>query len=193
MKPWSDTVSFSKPLRAIRPKNAAAAGDLDLQEALRAEYERGRRDAEKDLGEQMLTQRAEVHELVGGVLNSLRDSVPKIMRDTENSLIALALSVAQKIVIDMPISAQMVEGAVRDALGEIEGTAEFTVRLHPADLELLQKSQSPLLDNKDNANEFRFLSSPDVSRGGCLVQTHFGTVDARRETKFDLMQRTLLA
>jgi flagellar assembly protein FliH len=192
MKPWSDTLSFSKPLRGIRPKNAAAAGGLDLQEALRAEYERGRRDAEKDLGEQMLAQRAEVHELIGGVINSLRDSVPQIMRDTENSLVALALSIAQKIVLETPISVQIVESAVRDALTQIEGATQFTVRLHPADLELLQKSQSSLLDNNDGANEFRFLSSPEVSRGGCLVQTRFGTVDARRETKFDLMQRTLL-
>ena len=42
------------------------------------------------------------------------------------------------------------------------------------------------------AQDFRFLASPEVTRGGCLVQTHFGTVDARRETKFDLLKRTLL-
>jgi flagellar assembly protein FliH len=87
----------------------------------------------------------------------------------------------------------MIEGVVRDALAQIEGTAQFTVRLHPADLELLQKSDSPLLGEGDGAKEFRFLSSPEVTRGGCLVQTHFGTVDARRETKFDLLQRTLTA
>jgi flagellar assembly protein FliH len=115
------------------------------------------------------------------------------MRDTESALIALSLSVAQKIVAEIPISTAMVEAAVRDALAQIEGTAQFTVRLHPADLELLQKSGSPLLAAGDGAKEFRFMSSPEVTRGGCLVQTHFGTVDARRETKFDLLQRTMLA
>ena len=128
-----------------------------------------------------------------GVLESLRNSVPQIMRDTESALIALSLSVAQKIVAEIPISTAMVEAAVRDALAQIEGTAQFTVRLHPADLELLQKSGSPLLAAGDGAKEFRFMSSPEVTRGGCLVQTHFGTVDARRETKFDLLQRTMLA
>jgi len=49
------------------------------------------------------------------------------------------------------------------------------------------------LGGGDGAQEFRFLSSPEVTRGGCLVQTQFGTVDARRETKFDLLQRTLTA
>jgi flagellar assembly protein FliH len=130
---------------------------------------------------------------MGGVLDSLRNSVPQILRDTENTLIALALSVAQKLVADTPISAAMVEAVVRDALTQVEGTAQFTVRLHPTDLELLQKTCSPLLASGDGAKEFRFLSSPEVTRGGCLVQTHFGTVDARRETKFDLLKRTMLA
>jgi flagellar biosynthesis/type III secretory pathway protein FliH len=196
MKPWSEKLLFSKPLRDIRPKktNAADAGALAAsEEELRASYERGRHDAEKALTEELLKQRAEVHEMIGGVLKSLRESVPQIVRDTENSLIALALSIAQKLVVELPISAQMVEAVVRDALRQIEGAAQFTVRLHPADLELLQNSQSPLLAASDGAREFHFLSSPEVTRGGCLVQTQFGTVDARRETKLDLLQRTLLA
>src|SRR5712675_978891 len=98
-------------------------------------------------------------------------------------VVSLALEVAQKLVSEMPISVPMVEAAVRDALAQVEGTAKFTVRLHPADLELLQKAQSPVLVAGDPANEFRFLGSPEVTRGGCLVQTQFGTVDARRETK----------
>jgi flagellar assembly protein FliH len=86
----------------------------------------------------------------------------------------------------------MIESAVRDALTHVEDTVQLTIRLHPADLELLQKAGSPVLSS-DTSTEFRFLGSPDVTRGGCLVQTRFGTVDARRETKFDLMKRSLLA
>ena len=145
------------------------------------------------MSQQLFQQRAELHELMRGVLDSLRQAVPQVVRDTENAMIALSLTVAQKLVAGMPISAAMVEAAVRDALTQVEGTAQFTVRLHPADLELLQNSDSPLLAGGDGVKDFRFLCSPEVTRGGCLVQTHFGTVDARRETKFDLLQRTLTA
>ncbi len=194
MKPWSETLTLPKPLRQARLKgDAGADAQMAAEEELRASYERGRRDAEQALSEQLFQQRAEVHELMRGALESLRQAVPQVVRDTENSMIALSLSVAQKLVAGMPISAQLVEQVVRDALAQIEGTAQFTVRLHPADLELLQKSDSPLLAAGDGAKEFRFLSSAEVTRGGCLVQTQFGTVDARRETKFDLLQRTLTA
>ena len=192
MKPWSDTLTLPKPLRHVRLKDET---DTDaraaMDEELRASYERGRREAEQALSQQLVQQRAEVHEMMSGVLNSLRQAVPQIVRETENAMIALSLSVAQKLVGGLPISAAMVEEVVRDALAQIEGTAQFTVRLHPDDLALLQKSGSPLLAEGDGATEFRFLSSTEVTRGGCLVNTQFGTVDARRETKFELLQKTL--
>jgi flagellar biosynthesis/type III secretory pathway protein FliH len=194
MKPWSETLTLPKPLRHARLYGDEAGADARAAaEEVRASYERGRREAEQALSQQLFQQRTEIHELMRGVVDSLRQAVPQIVRDTENTMIALSLSVAQKLVAGMPISAAMIEAVVRDALAQVEGTAQFTVRLHPADLELLQKCDSPLLAAGDGAKEFRFLSSPEVTRGGCLVQTHFGTVDARRETKFDLLQRTLRA
>jgi flagellar assembly protein FliH len=197
MKPWSETLTLPKPLRHVRLSGEGEKADADARaaaaEEVRASYERGRHDAEQAMSQQLFQQRSELHELMRGVLDSLRQAVPQTVRETENAMIALSLTVAQKLVAGMPISAAMIEGVVRDALAQVEGTAQFTVRLHPADLELLQKADSPLLAAGDDAKEFRFLSSPEVSRGGCLVQTHFGTVDARRETKFDLLQRTLSA
>ena len=192
MKPWSDTLVLPKPLRHVRLKNEADARAA-ADEELRASYERGRREAEQALSLQLFQQRAEVHEMMSSVLNSLRQAVLQVVRETENAMIALSLSVAQKLVGGLPISAAMVEEVVRDALAQIEGTAQFTVRLHPADLALLQQSGSPLLADSDGAKEFRFLAATEVSRGGCLVQTQFGTVDARRETKIELLQRTLTA
>jgi flagellar assembly protein FliH len=195
MKPVFETITLPKPLREVRlkllPEEACAQAQAAVEQ-LRASYERGRQDAEKALSEQLFQQRSEVHELMGGVLESLRQAVPQIVHDTESTLISLCLSAAQKLVADMPISPALVEAIVREALVQVEGTAQFTVRLHPADLELLRKFDSPLLAAGEGGQEFRFLSSPEVTRGGCMVQTHFGTVDARRETKFDLLQRSLL-
>ncbi len=195
MSSWSETISLPAPLR-----DAFAAGlppglppmDAPLRDSWQAGYERGRIEGEKALSEQLFKQRAELHELLHGALDSLRKAVPQVVRDTEDMMVSLALEVARKLVSDMPISAPMIEAAVRDALAHVESSTQVTVRLHPADLELLQKAGSPLLASAEAPNEFRFLSSVEVSRGGCLVETRFGTVDARRETKFDLLKKSLL-
>jgi flagellar biosynthesis/type III secretory pathway protein FliH len=202
MNSWSETIQLSKPLRDAVALTGGADGagarwaDLPTEEdrrqaELNASYQRGLADGEKALTEKLYQQRAEMHELTRGLLESLRNAVPQVVRDTENSLVSLALTVAQKLVADMPISVEMVEAVVRDALAQMEGTARFTVRLHRDDLELLQKAGSPLLKPGENPTDCRFLPSPDVTRGGCVVETDFGTIDARRETKLDLLQRSL--
>jgi flagellar assembly protein FliH len=197
MNSWSETIPLPKPLRDLRLVSAGPgappAGEDPRQAELQARYQRGLADGEKALAEKLLQQRAELHELVQGLLESLRKAVPQVVRDTENALVSLALAVSQKLVADMPVSAAMVEASVRDALAQVEGTAQFTVRLNRADLELLQKAGSPVLDPGDGSKQFRFLPSPDVTRGGCMVETNFGTIDARRETKFDLLKRSLTA
>jgi flagellar assembly protein FliH len=196
MKSWSEKIQLSAPLRDARlvgPAPVMMPSDPASQDQWHASFELGRIEGEKALSEQLLKQRSELHEIFQGLLNSLRGAVPQVVRDTETMVVSLALEVAQKIVSDTPISVPMVEAAVRDALSQVEGNAQMTVRLHPADLELLQSAASPILSSCEGANEFRFLGSPEVTRGGCLVQTRFGTVDARRETKFDLIKRSLLS
>ena len=195
MSSWSETINLPAPLRDAFPTGLTPgmpSMDESLRQSWQAGYERGRIEGEKALSEQLFKQRGELHELLHGTLESLRQTVPQVVRDTENTMVSLALEVARKLVSDMPISVPMVEAAVRDALAHVESSTQITVRLHPADLELLQKAGSPLLTSAEAPDDFRFLSSVDVTRGGCLVETRFGTVDARRETKFDLLTRDLL-
>jgi flagellar assembly protein FliH len=194
MNTFSESVSLKAPLRdAVLLSLPAAVQTMDAshQDSWLDGYEQGRIEGENRLGQQLVTQRRELHDLLSGTLESLRQAVPQVVRDTENMMVSLALDVARKLVSDMPVSVEMVEAAVHDALKHVESSAQVTVRLHPADLELLQKVDSPLLASSQSSNDFRFLSSVEVSRGGCLVETRFGTVDARRETKFDLIAKNI--
>jgi flagellar assembly protein FliH len=194
MNSWSETISLPAPLRDACQSGFTPVFELaevTLQNQWQAGYEKGRIDGEKSLSEQLIQQRAELHELFHGTIDSVRKTIPQVVRETENALIALALEVARKLVSEMPISAPMVEAAVRDALAQMEGSSQTTVKLNPADLELLLSTDSPLCVSAEESKEIRLVSSNDVTRGGCLVETSFGTVDARRETKFDLLKKNL--
>jgi flagellar assembly protein FliH len=200
MKSSPEIIRFTAPLRDVRINGARRANPRPVEpeppppdeDALRAAYDRGRVDGEKSLSEQLLHQRGEMRTLLDGVVASLRKAISQVVGDTEQHLVALAIEIAQKIVADLPISPEMIEASVREALSQVEGTAEFHVRLHPADLELLEKVGSALLQPPGEDRPARFHGSPEVTRGGCLVQTRFGIVDARRETKLELLKRSLL-
>lgn len=191
----NQTLPFAQPLRGVRL--AAAAGpmtpEMRVAERERASYERGLRDGEQAMNERLMRQRRELAELQDGVLRSLREAVPRVVRDSENALIALAVEVAQKLVANIPITAETVEACVREALSQVEESAEFTILLHPEDLALLRRHNSALLGDEAAHARMHFQSSPEVTRGGCLVRSRFGVVDARRETRAELLRKALLS
>ncbi len=121
----------------------------------------------------------------------MRRVVPQVVQEAESALISLALEAAQKFVAGLPIDAQLIEAVVRDALRQVEDTAEIIIQLHPDDLALLRQHNSPVLTGLPETGPLRFAGSPDVTRGGCIVQTRFGLVDARRETKMEQLRQVL--
>lgn len=193
---WYRTVSPGKGLLDVFPTWPAApqnseTGETSASSREQAAFERGLAEGEKRLSEQLLRQRADLLQLQNGVLTSLRQAASQVVRQGESALVELALEVAQKLVSGLPISAESVEAAIRSALAQVEETTELDISLHADDLALLQQCNSPVLLPGPGNQAVRFHTSPEVTRGGCLVQTRFGTIDARRETKLDLIRQSL--
>ena len=192
---WFESITFNSPLSDVRLLTQSPAQDWseNIREREQAAYERGRREGENALSEQLVRQRNEIGILLNGLVDSLRNAMPQVVQEAETSLIQLALESAQKVVAGLPVNAETVEAVVREALQQVEDTAEITVRVHPEDLELLHKHSAAILNGVPATGPLRFVGSAEVSRGGCLVQTRFGVIDARRETKFDQLHETLAA
>lgn len=161
-----------------------------LQERAEEGFERGRLQAEQSLTIQIVSQRTEMVQLQNGVLKSLNDAVSQVVRETENTLIELALATATRLVAGLPVDATLVETVMREALAQVEETANVHVLLHPEDLALLKGSDGALA-HEAATGRLRLAPSPEVSRGGCVVRTHFGDIDARRETKVNQMRKAL--
>jgi len=192
---WSDTIKLHHPFRGVRVLVPGPEQDAEsrVRAAEQAAYERGRQDGEKALSEQLLQQRADLLELQQGVLNALREAVPQVIQQAETSLIRLALEAARRVVADMPVTPEIVEAVVREAVRQAGDTTEITIQLNPDDLALLHKHQSPLLQGLPETGPLKFLPCQEVTRGGCFIQTRFGLLDARRETKLEQLRESLTA
>jgi flagellar assembly protein FliH len=196
--PWRKSLAIGHSLREValvphgvtQTREATEARDRQREQAA---YERGLADGEKRLSEQLLRQRAEVLELQNGILASLQQAVPQVVRQSEAGVVELALEVARKLVSDLPVSTEMVEASIRLALAQAEESAELQISLHAEDLALLQRNNSPVLLPGPGNEAMHFHASAEVPRGGCLVETRFGVIDARRETKLRLIRQSLNA
>jgi len=192
---WSDTIQLNRPLRDVCLLTGSPVQDWQafLADREQVAYENGRREGERALNEQILSQRNETIELQRGILHSLSRALPQVAHEAETALIDVALESAKKIVAGMPVDAALVESVVREALRQAEDTAEIVIQLHPEDLALLRQHQAKILDGLPETGPLRFAHSTEIGRGGCLIQTRFGMIDARRETKIEQLRQSLAA
>ena len=189
--PSREAIQFHAPLRDVRLGRALPQEfTAHVHAAECAGYQRGVVEGERALSEQLLRQRAELLDMHNGAIKALQEAVPQVVRQTEDAMISLALEIAQKLVGDLPITRDMVAATVREALEQVEDTTEFNVLLHADDLELLGPDAAHVVGHA-GSHKMRITASRDVTRGGCMVQTRFGIIDARRETKLARVAETL--
>ncbi|MEY2410421.1 MAG: flagellar assembly protein FliH [Verrucomicrobiota bacterium] len=190
------SIPFPQPLRGVRFSGSSSSEEAlarQMEDREKAAGELGRQQGEKALSEQLLQQRAEMLQLQQGVLESLRRTIPQVVRDSEHALAALALEVARKLVSGLPISAEMVEASIHEALAQVEETTECHIHLHPDDCALLEQFDPGFLSGRPGPVRTHFHRTAGVERGGCLVKTRFGIIDVQRDTKMALLEKSLLA
>lgn len=185
-------VAFAEALKEVRIVRLSLS-ELEKGWRRREEeaFERGRDAGERGLRAQLVQQRADLQHLQNGLLQHLSNAIPQVIRECEQTLIAVALETARKVVNGIEITPAMVEAAIRDALQSLEQTGRVRVLLHQDDLALLESVNSPLRMQEIGGERIRFEASSEVGRGGCLIHTDFGAVDARREVKFELLRQAI--
>jgi flagellar biosynthesis/type III secretory pathway protein FliH len=109
-------------------------------------------------------------------------------------MVRLALEIAEKIVgktvaEDPAIVASVLERARK----EVPEAKWVRVRLHPADYKILAAIRPELIRAGDEGGrKVEVLTSDEIGRGGCRIETEIGIVDASLPTQFQEIKRQLL-
>ena len=109
-------------------------------------------------------------------------------------LVQLALEIAEKI-IGRAVAADpaIVAAVLERAKNEIGYAKQVRIYLHPDDLKVLEELRPDLLQAKGaNGRTLEVVGAPELSRGGCRLETEAGIVDATIPTQLDELRRQLL-
>jgi flagellar assembly protein FliH len=175
---------------------------LPVQDPIQQAYCRGFGDGERkgyEQGEQAGLESAmqKLDSLLTGshkLLCDLGDLHRQTCRDLEADLVQLALAVARKLVgRDVSLGPEAVTRIIRQALSRVEHAGRITIKLNPADLELLVDIKLQLLSGLPEAGRAAFEPDEGIARGGCLIETDGGEVDARIERQFQVVEEAFLA
>lgn len=115
----------------------------------------------------------------------------KLMESAEPELVRLAVGIAervlhQQIALDRGVVVEM----AKVAIARLVEKESVTVRVNPGDLERMREHRDELLDSGEIKN-FRVVEDQRVDRGGVVVETDGGTIDARISTQLNEAKRVL--
>lgn len=158
---------------SIRLEAETAAAQLRLKA-----YKEGREEALLELNEHLLGAR------------EIRDTA---LAEAERDLLRLAVKIAEKIIgHEIERDSTTLADIIANALRHTRQNEMLTVRVHPGDLPLVEV-QRERLNQMSRARFLDFVPDPRVTRGGCIIESESGTVDAQLATQLQVLERALLA
>jgi flagellar assembly protein FliH len=119
-------------------------------------------------------------------LSSMRDNM---VRQTERELVQLSVAIARRILQrEVSVDGELTAALAHIALERLGGATPATVRLHPDDYTVVTSGQVTPLSGR----HVEILPDPSVSRGGCLVESEFGFINASVDAQVDEIARAVL-
>src|SRR3990172_4560654 len=120
------------------------------------------------------------------------DAKAEWLRRWEQSAVGVASAIAARIIRrEIERQPEIALEWVRDALRLASGSADITLRLNPADYELLGGRAEQLAQSLAGLAPTSIMSDPAVTPGGCVVQTKLGRIDQQIEAQLARIQQEL--
>lgn len=161
----------------------------EKEDAYHAGFEDGTNEGMKQGLNQSEEEVARFQELVDTLSGQWKDT----LRTYDTAVTELAVRIAQKI-IDVQIEQddEAVLQAVHECLAYVEDKTKVIIRVNPDDLEAVRRHRNDWLESLESIDHLLIEAEPTVARGGCVVETPIGDVDAQIEERLERLKIALL-
>ena len=113
----------------------------------------------------------------------------QIIAETEAQVVDLALKVASKIIgRELERDPDVLLEIVATAAEAARAAKAMTFRVHPEDGRILREKRPRLMELISRSVDINVKDDPDVEKGGCVIQTEFGTIDGQIRTQLSVLQ-----
>ncbi|NNE65821.1 MAG: hypothetical protein HKN33_04580 [Pyrinomonadaceae bacterium] len=117
----------------------------------------------------------------------------KALQNAEQDILRLSVKLAEKILgRELRNDREAVADIITNALENARQRENLLIRVNPSDLAVAKKE----IERFRSFSRAKFIdisADPRVGEGGCLIESEVGTVDARLETQFRVLETALLS
>lgn len=108
-----------------------------------------------------------------------------LLAEAEGQILDLALAVAEKVIHrEVTTNREVIQGVLREAIRQIADRSGMKIRIHPQDFRYMMEIKSDFLQTIDGIGNVVFEADDGIARGGALIETLYGEVDARIDQQF---------
>ncbi len=167
---------------------SAQTGAAGVTQQARTEgHDTGYRDgvtkAENEMEEMLATMR--------GLIDMARVERHKIVEGAESEIVKLAMGIAEQILHKaVEVDRDVVVAITKAAITELVDRESITVRVNPIDLERMKQHRDSMLALGETKH-MRVIEDQRVDRGGVVVETEAGTLDAKIGTQVEEAKHVL--
>ena len=140
--------------------------------------------------------RGEVERLVEAlhrIIASAIDRRNEIIESSETQVINLVLLIAKKVIkVISENQKNVVINNVVQALRKLKSRGDVVIRVNLADLELTSEHINDFMKMVENVKSVTVLEDSSVDRGGCIIETDFGQIDARIASQLHEIEEKIL-
>jgi flagellar assembly protein FliH len=159
-----------------------------------AAYEQGFKQGEEAARQALTAQLVPVLSTFQQATAEITQLRAAVLRQAEEDIITLAFQLARRIIQREVLEHREVLAAtLTRALDHVVEQDQIVIRVHPDDLQYATEIKEELRHTRGESKTLTIQGDSSVGRGGCLVASSLGLIDARIEAQFDELEQRFWA
>ena len=168
-------------------RDAQRRGEEIESQAYSQGFDQGRKDGEEIGRRQYHT----VVQRLEKLLDSIKSGTEALLPQYEAQMVKVIMTAARHIVErEIKLSPDIVLESIRAAMAQVVEGSVAHLHLNPFDIDALESEIKEKFAQQGSTG-LNIVSDPGIDRGGCLIETEYGLIDATTRAKWQAVSDTI--
>ena len=129
---------------------------------------------------------------LGSIVGRAVDVREQLIANSEKQMVDMVLMIARKIIKDeITERKEIVLNNIREALKRIKDRDRIDIRVNFGDLDMTAAHKDELIKMMESLRKVNVYEDSRIDRGGCIIETDIGAIDARISTQFNQIEEAI--
>lgn len=176
-----------------KAREILAQGEVEKQKTVGTAYKEGFDKGSEDGYKEGQMEVNRLIERLHIILEKTLDKRQEILDETEQQIVELVLLIARKVVkVISETQRNVVMQNILQSLRRVKGRGDVTIRVNLADVQLTSEHTKDFMEAVESIKNITVAEDSSVEKGGCIIETDFGAIDARISSQLNELEQKIL-